>query len=282
MKNRTNYHSHCSFCDGRASMEDFVQAAIKGGFTSYGISSHAPLPFSTRWALDRSDVQSYIEEFRRLKSLYHAEIELYLGMEIDYLDEENHPGNDFFQALPLDYRIGSLHLLHSVSGEVVDIDTSGEIFKESVATKLGGDLKQVVLSYFDKLMQMVSTGGFDLLGHADKISMNALYCQPGITQEKWYTDKIHEYFHLIAEKELTVEINTKAWSQTGLFFPNRAHFPLLNRLHIPLTVNSDAHFPDRINDGRDEALLALFEVGIRTVRQLESGTWRDVEINLEE
>mgnify|MGYP002240907403 CR=1 FL=1 len=45
MTNLTNYHSHCLYCDGRANMEDFIRFAISEGFTSYGISSHAPLPF---------------------------------------------------------------------------------------------------------------------------------------------------------------------------------------------------------------------------------------------
>ena len=44
-KNLTNYHSHSLYCDGRASMEDFVRFALSEGFTSYGFSSHAPLPF---------------------------------------------------------------------------------------------------------------------------------------------------------------------------------------------------------------------------------------------
>ena len=43
MTNLTNYHSHCLYCDGRANMEDFIRFAISEGFTSYGISSHAPL-----------------------------------------------------------------------------------------------------------------------------------------------------------------------------------------------------------------------------------------------
>ena len=42
--NLTNYHSHCSFCDGQAPAEEFVKSAISAGFTAYGISSHAPLP----------------------------------------------------------------------------------------------------------------------------------------------------------------------------------------------------------------------------------------------
>ena len=45
--NLTNYHSHTLYCDGRAGMEDFIRFAISRGFTSYGISSHAPLPFPT-------------------------------------------------------------------------------------------------------------------------------------------------------------------------------------------------------------------------------------------
>ena len=51
-KNLTNYHSHSLYCDGRASMEDFVRFALSEGFTSYGFSSHAPLPFSTAWTME--------------------------------------------------------------------------------------------------------------------------------------------------------------------------------------------------------------------------------------
>ena len=28
-RNLTNYHSHCSLCDGRAPMEDFVREAVR-------------------------------------------------------------------------------------------------------------------------------------------------------------------------------------------------------------------------------------------------------------
>ena len=30
-RNLTNYHSHCSLCDGRAPMEDFVREAVRRG-----------------------------------------------------------------------------------------------------------------------------------------------------------------------------------------------------------------------------------------------------------
>ena len=77
--NLTNYHSHCSFCDGKAPMEDFVKSAIAAGFTSYGISSHAPLPFETCWTLSQERVPDYLQEIGRLKQRYAGEIEIYAG-----------------------------------------------------------------------------------------------------------------------------------------------------------------------------------------------------------
>ena len=32
----TNFHSHCTFCDGRESMEEFVKFAIAKGLKKYG------------------------------------------------------------------------------------------------------------------------------------------------------------------------------------------------------------------------------------------------------
>lgn len=279
MNNLTNYHSHTSYCDGKAPMEEFIIEAIRQGFSSYGVSSHAPLPFLTRWTIDDSTAtELYLQEFHRIKKLYSDRIDLYVGLEIDYMDEQNNPANDYFQNLPLDYRIGSVHLLHSTRGEIIDIDTRPEVFKENVERHLGGDLKQVVLTYFDKLMRMIELGGFDFVGHADKISYNAQWCEPGILTQKWYQNKIYDYFTFIAEKGIMIEVNTKTLHRNGFLYPNREHFALIHKLGIPVVVNSDAHLPELINSGRLEALKWLKEAGFKTVRQLEQGTWTDVPI----
>lgn len=278
MHNLTNYHSHCNYCDGKAPLEDFIKSAIEKGFTSYGISSHAPLPFPTKWTMNKEDVSAYLAEANMLKEKYASQIELYIGMEIDYLNEESNPSIPFFRELPLDYRIGSVHLLEDANGTVVDTDTTKEKFKERLDKHFNGDLKSTVLCYFRNLMHMIELGGFDIVGHADKISYNADYCEPGVLEQMWYKDIIREYFSLIAKRGLMVEINTKAYKNLGVFYPNRALFPLLKELHIPVIVNSDAHFPELINDARPEALLALQEAGIHTVMELHHGQWKEVPI----
>lgn len=278
--NLTNYHSHSLYCDGRAAMEDFIRFAISEGFTSYGISSHAPLPFATFWTMEWDRMNDYLEEFRRVKEKYEGQIEFYVGLEIDYLNEESNPSAACFRELPLDYRIGSVHLLYNEKGEVIDIDVSAEVFRKIVDEHFGGDLDRVVRLYYDRLLRMVELGGFDIVGHADKMHYNAATYRPGLLDEPWYVQLMRDYFSEIARRGYMVEINTKAFQQLGTFYPNERYFPLLKELGIRVQVNSDAHFPERINSGRPEALAALKKVGFETVMELHNGKWEATPIIL--
>ncbi|MEA4886926.1 MAG: histidinol-phosphatase [Bacteroides graminisolvens] len=276
--NLTNYHSHCSFCDGRAPLEEFVKEAIRQGFYSYGVSSHAPLPFPTRWTMEWEQMEAYLDEFNNLRQKYADEIELYVGLEIDYLNEESNPSVARFTELSLDYRIGSVHLLYDAAGEVVDIDCSPAVFKERVDRHFNGDVLRVIRMYFDRLFRMVELGGFDILGHADKMHYNASYYHPGLLDEPWYEALMKDYFSLVASRGYLVEINTKAYDSLGTFYPNSRYWELMKEYQIKILVNSDAHYPERINAGRMEALRLLQAKGFATVAELHQGSWREVPI----
>ncbi len=276
--NLTNYHSHCSFCDGRAPLEEFIQAAIAQGFTSYGVSSHAPLPFPTQWTMEWEQMPAYLAETAALKQKYAGQIEFYTGLEIDYLNEESHPATERFRALPLDYRIGSVHMLYDHQGEVVDIDVSADKFRVIVDTHFDGDLDYVIRAYYGSLRRMVELGGFDIVGHADKMHYNASHYRPGLLDEPWYDTLLTDYLTEIARHGYMVEINTKAYLTLGTFYPNRRYFPLLKELGIPVQVNSDAHYPDKINNGRPEAIAALKEAGHTAVMELYGGRWTAMPI----
>ena len=53
---------------------------------------------------------------RTFVTKYADEIELLLALEIDYLNEESNLSVARFTELPLDYRIGSVHLLYDAAG----------------------------------------------------------------------------------------------------------------------------------------------------------------------
>ncbi len=278
MTNLTNYHSHCLYCDGRANMEDFIRFAISEGFTSYGISSHAPLPFPTAWTMEWDRMEDYLSEFSRLKKKYADKIELAIGLEIDYLNEDSNPASSRFRELPLDYRIGSVHMLYSPEGNIVDIDTPADTFRQLIDKHFNGDLFSVIRLYYENLIHMVELGGFDIVGHADKMHYNASCYRPGLLDEPWYDTLVHGYFLEIARHGYIVEINTKAYHELGTFYPNERYFTFLKNLGIRVQVNSDAHYPERINNARLEGLAALKKAGFTSVVEWHGGKWEDKEI----
>ena len=283
MVNNSNFHSHCTFCDGRNHPEDFVKVAIANRFRAYGFSSHSPLPFETCWNMSKADMPDYLAEIKRLKHKYAGEIELYLGLEIDYLDTTYNASIPYFQSLPLDYSIGSIHFLPSTQSLLnenrVCIDGPYRDFETGLDNYFGGDIRRMTEFFFESSMQMIEIGGFDIVGHIDKIYMNGVR-HPGFDlQAGWYQKPFLQLLDLIAEKGTIVEINCKNNARKGQTFPHVTSYKELHKRHIPVIVNSDCHQPDLINDGRKEALVLLQEAGYEVTRELVNGTWQEVGIN---
>ena len=278
----SNYHSHCTFCDGRSIPESFIKFAISQGFRAYGFSSHSPLPFETFWNMPKDDMPEYLMEIERLKKKYQDQIEIYVGLEIDFLDETYNASIPFFTQLPLDYRIGSIHFLpiaHPLEEKnMVCIDGSFRDFQKSVDTYYNGDIRLLVAHYFNSTQKMVELGGFDIVGHMDKIYMNGHRCKDFDFEANWYQKPFNDSLQLIAEKGLMVEINTKNLLQKKQTYPHINYLHRLLELNIPVMVNSDCHYPDLVNDGRAEAFNILKEVGFKTTRELVAGKWEEIAL----
>lgn len=256
---RYNFHSHTQFCDGRATMAEFAEAVSKAGFRHWGFSPHSPVPIDSPCNMAEYDVPIYLAEVCRLNSLYESsDIEFYTSMEIDYLGEHWGPANDYFQQLPLDYRIGSVHFIPAPdTGEPVDIDGRYESFLRKMHDYFHDDIHYVVNTFFDQSLAMVRAGGFDLIGHFDKIGHNASHFCPGIEDEPFYRRRLLELTDAIIASGVTVEINTKALAEHGRLFPSSSVWPILLKAGVPVVVNSDAHYTHLVNASRPEALAML-------------------------
>lgn len=279
---RSNYHSHCTFCDGRSIPEDFVKFAISHGFRAYGFSSHSPLPFETNWNMSKDEMPEYLAEINRLKAKYSGQLEIYVGLEIDYLDETYNASIPYFTALPLDYRIGSIHFLpmsdRLLEKNMVCIDGSFRDYAHSVIQYFDGDIRQLVKRFFQSTQQMIEAGGIDIVGHIDKIYMNGQKYADFSFDADWYQTPFKACLDLIAEKGLMLEVNTKNLVNKQETYPRMAYLSQIRQMNIPVMVNSDCHYPNLVNDGRDEALLLLKEAGFQTTRELIQGQWQDVAL----
>lgn len=278
----SNYHSHCTFCDGRSTPEDFIKFALSHEFRAYGFSSHSPLPFETFWNMSKDDMPEYLMEIERLKKKYSGQLEIYVGLEIDYLDKTYNASIPYFRNLPLDYRIGSIHFLPIAQPltekNMVCIDGSFRDYKTSVDTCYAGDIRKLVGHFFRSTQEMIEAGGIDIVGHMDKIYMNGHKYEGFDLEAGWYRKPLEECLHLIAEKGLMVEVNTKNLTKKQEIYPHADYLYRLHELDIPVMVNSDCHYPDLVNDGRAEAFELLKKAGFRSTRELISGKWQDVAI----
>ncbi len=253
---RYNFHSHTQFCDGRATMAEFAEAAVKCGMTHYGFSPHSPVPIDSPCNMKRDDVPAFLDEVKRLNGIYERRIRFYAAMEVDYLDESWGPSNPYFASLGLDYIIGSVHFIPADS-KFIDIDGRFESFREKMARYFANDIRHVVKTFYAQSHAMLDAGGMDILGHFDKIGQNASYFRPGIEDEYWYQCLVHDLIDDIIARGQRIELNTKAFAEHGRFFPGVRYLPELLSRGIEIVVNSDAHRTELINASRAEAFKAI-------------------------
>lgn len=253
----SNLHCHTQFCDGRDTMEAFVESAIGHGLTALGFSPHSPVPIESPCNMSKDAVHEYIAEISRLKSIYGDRIRLLTGMEIDYLDEEWGPSNPYFDSLPLDYRIGSVHFIPDFDGRPVDIDGRFSSFRRKMSEHFRNDIRYVVDKFFSQSMKMIEAGHFDILGHADKIARNASLFSPGIEDELWFSRQVRALIETASDRDIAIEINTKVLDDTGRIFPAQRHLGTLIQAGARLFVNSDSHTAPNIISGRNQAILHI-------------------------
>ncbi|WP_431809532.1 histidinol phosphate phosphatase domain-containing protein [Brevibacillus agri] len=160
-------------------------------------------------------------------------VELRLGIEADYFVGGEAELQRLLTGASWDYAIGSVHFLH---GWGFDNPETRHLFEQH-------DLKQLYADFFHTVECMVKSGLFDFVAHLDNLKVFSY--RPAESE-------LVSYYHRIAaalkETDTATEINA------GLYYrypvqemcPSPAFLDVLVAHGVPLTLSSDAHFPDDI------------------------------------
>lgn len=252
---RVDYHTHHYRC-GHASgnLADYVEAAIAAGLAEIGLSDHAPLyhlgdnphPLP-RTAMSQLEWPNYVQEMHQVRNHYRDRITVRLGVESDYvLGWDSHYRNLWAQH-PLDYSIGSVHWLNEWS-----------IFQTE--RPAGRTVEDIYAEYLYTTQAAARSGAFDIIGHLDCIK------REGHVPERRITPLLDDTVRVLAETGVTVELNTSGWRK-----PCAECFPgpeMLERCHhwgVPVTLSSDAHEPELVASGFDQAVALLLDIGYREI-----------------
>jgi len=280
----TNYHSHSKYCDGKAEPADFIKAAINKGFLAFGYSSHAPVPFPSHWNMQLDKLQGYLYRINQLKAKYRDFIQIYTGLEIDYIDGHWGYAKSFLKDIPLDYRIGSVHYLDQFpDGSFFCFDGKPDGFFNAIALLYNNDFKKAIKKYYHHVRQMIELDKPDIIGHLDKIKMHNLIRIYFNEEEDWYIREVEDTLETIAASKCIVEVNTRGLYRHDptLLYPSRWILERMSEKNIPVMINSDAHHPSEIDAGYEYAATVLQEIGWKTVKALLNSKWCDVPFNKE-
>ncbi len=264
-----NYHTHTFFCDGSDEPVKYVQEALNNGFKALGFSGHAPVPFENSFAIKEDRLDDYLTAVKSLKEQFSDRIELLLSLEIDFIPGITKRFSTFVSECDLDYSIGSVHLVKpSHSDELWFIDGSEQkTYDKGVNELFAGDIKRAVKAYFLQINQMIETENPDIIGHFDKIKMHNAGRWFN-ESDKWYTDLVKETITLMAEKDSIVEVNTRGVykGRCNSFFPGLPELRFLREKRVRLITSSDAHKPDELTLGLDDANAMVISLGYKPAK----------------
>ena len=244
-------HIHSPFCPHgtQDSFEQYIEHAIKQGFSSITFAEHAPLPkgFSDPTpfkdsAMMKEDVEAYIIEINRLKEQYKQQITIKTGFEIDYISGFEEETESFLNQYGpyLDDSILSVHFL-KCKDRWLCIDYSPETFSEAI--RLTGSINHVYELYFDQVLQsiMAELGPFkpQRIGH---ITLAAKF-KKKYPPTRSFSASIMEILKEIKKKGYELDLNTAGLRKPLCreIYPDPDILAVAKEMGIPLIYGSDAH-----------------------------------------
>ncbi len=281
-----NLHTHTCFSDGSDVPEKYIEEALARGLNAIGFSDHSPLPFENSFALREDQVEKYCEavqnsRFKVQGSKFKVQgskfdFQIFLGMEADFIPGMGHSFAYFRENFPLDYMIGSVHLVRNGKSEDLWFIDGPDpaTYDEGLNLLFGGDIRPGVTAYYRQINEMVSSNKMEIIGHLDKIKMHnrGRFFSEG---EKWYVDLVEETLDLVKQTGVVVEVNTRGLykKRSDTHFPGPALLKRINNLKIPVIVSSDAHKPAEVAMLFDETTELLYGIGFREVMELTASGW---------
>ena len=233
---RTDYHIHSTFSDGKASPEEYVEAAIKLGLNEIGFSEHVTLSTEPqRWSMPQTRLPEYIAYISSMKKKFPA-IAIRTGIELDFFPGKEKPLAEICSAYPFDYIIGSVHYL----GEQT-VDLGPEFY-------IGKNINVIYENYFNLVCEAIASGLFDIIGHPDLVRIHRFIPDNDISG-------LYEMMaDALARHDVTFELNTNGRNKPlGDFYPDKKHLHIFAERGAHVCVNSDAHNPLRVGQFFDEA-----------------------------
>jgi histidinol-phosphatase (PHP family) len=258
----TDYHLHLRQDDlGATAAEHFTEenvdrylaAAEEHGIAELGVSEHV---YRFAQALDVWDHPFWLEQATDDVDAYADFVRttpLRLGIEADFIPGAEDRTSNLLEARQFDYVVGSVHFLgnRAVDHEGYDV-WEGE-----------GDPDRVWSRYFETLAEAARAGLFDILAHPDLVKVWGRGRPVPERDPRFYYEPAVD---AIAESGVAVEISTAGLRKPiEEIYPSRAFAEMCVDAGAEFALSSDAHTPEQVGYGYDQAMDLLEGLGVERI-----------------
>jgi histidinol-phosphatase (PHP family) len=246
------FHNHSNWSDGQTDFGPMHAYAAAHGVDILGLSDHFcvyPDGASPDWSLLPAQARDYVDEVLSYRA--SGGMEVRVGAEFDWFEDHKSVLAPIVEALPLDYRIGSVHHVG-----LAQFDCSETFW--SARSQEGRDL--IFAGYWELIREMAESGLFDIAGHLD------LPKKFGFAPGADMTALIDDALDAVADSGMAVELNTAGFGR-----PCADAYPSLDILRrcqardIPVTLSADGHAPSHLLYEFEHGLARLREAGFTSI-----------------
>jgi histidinol-phosphatase (PHP family) len=242
-----------------ANAERYREKATERGITELGVAEHihrftAALdvwqhPWWRNWATD--DLDAYVGFVRE-------ETDLRLGIEADFVSGREDRMAALLEQHEWDYVVGSVHFLGDFA---VDNDDDTDIWRRATSPE------RVWTQYFETLAASARSGLYDIIAHPDLVKIwGRARPAPDTDPRRYYEPAVEA----MLEANVAMEVSTAGLrTPVGEIYPARAMIEMAVDAGVPIALSSDAHTPDQLGFGYDQALELLADCGVKEIAVFE-------------
>ena len=250
---RTNYHTHTARCNHAIGTdEDYVLAAIEGGYSTLGFADHIAWNYKTDYVsksrMSPHEVEDYVNSINALKKKYQDKIEIHLGFECEYFPEYMDQVVALKDKYDIEYFIFGNHFHKS--------DEAHPFYGVFCDDKY-------LSMYMQDLKKGMSTGLFAYVAHPD-LFMRARH----IFDDKCREASI-EICKWAKDNDVILEYNLEGMHRSH-GYPNTNFWKIAASFNNRVIIGVDAHGPSSLSDTSlyDRALNELNELGLKPLEDL--------------
>lgn len=230
-----NYHTHTARCRHAAGTEEeYILQAIAGGLTHLGFSDHTPFFFPgdyySHMRMFPEELPDYVASVLALKEKYAGQIQIHLGLEVEYYPDRMEALLDYIAPFGIEYMLLGQHWCGNEQNEPYN---GAPTASDSLLAK-----------YCDQIIAAMDTGLFSYVAHPDLLKFEG--------NERSYWHYMSRLCRAAKFRDIPLEINLLGLREHR-HYPRNLFWEIAGEVGCKVVLGSDAHRPWDVVDPIFEA-----------------------------